>query len=60
MKLNFKQEKHILILQALFQFAQHLYEKREESRSAHLTNGSVWPKSLRILIRNTAIYYGIF
>ncbi len=43
------------ILQALFQSAQHLYEKREGSRS--LTNGSGRPKNMRIRIPNTAHRY---
>ena len=32
------------ILQAFFQSAQHLYEKREGSGSITQTNGSGWPK----------------
>ncbi len=41
------------ILQALFQSAQHLYEKREGSgsRSIPLTNGSGRPKNIRIRVR---------
>jgi hypothetical protein len=41
------------MFQALFQSAQHLYEKREGSGSLPLTNGSVRPKSMRIRILNT-------
>jgi hypothetical protein len=44
------------ILQAFFQSAQHLYEKREGSGSSPLTNGSrSWrPKNIRIQIHNPA------
>jgi hypothetical protein len=38
----------IFILQALFQSAQHLYEKREGSGSIPLTNGSGRLKNMRI------------
>ncbi len=43
------------ILQALCQSAQHIYEKREGSRSVPLTNGtgSVRPKDMRIRRPNT-------
>jgi hypothetical protein len=52
-----------LILQALFQSAQHLYEEREGSRdvagSAPLTNrsGSGTAKNIRIRIPNTDFLY---
>jgi hypothetical protein len=45
------------ILHAVFQSAQHLYEKRKGSGSVPLTNGSGWLKNMRILlfrIPNTA------
>ncbi len=47
-------------LQALFQSAQHLYEKREGSGSIPLTNGSGGsgrPKNIRIRIPNNAFKY---
>jgi hypothetical protein len=47
-------------LQAIFQSAQHLYEKREGSGSGTipLTNGSGWPRNMRIRIPNTAFEAG--
>ena len=47
------------ILQASFQFAQHLYEKSEGSGAVPLTNGygSGRPKSTRIRIPNTDIFF---
>jgi hypothetical protein len=45
------------ILQALFQVAQHLYEKRERTGSGSITltkgSGSCRSKNLQICIRNT-------
>jgi hypothetical protein len=40
-----------LILQALFQSAQHLYEKKEGSGSVPLTNGSRKPKNISLRIQ---------
>ncbi len=47
----------ILFLKALFQSAQHLYDKKEGSGSVHMTHGSDTggPKTLAISMKNTVL-----